>query len=128
MPSVSVIIPTWNRRETLERAVRSALDQTVVPQEVLVCDDGSTDDSRRIVEAIGDPRVRWVEGPRGGRPAIPRNRGIRESSGEWLAFLDSDDEWMRDKLARQLAAAAGSGCRAVCTNAERFIPGRGVAG
>src|SRR5262249_7122187 len=101
-PSVSVIIPTWNRAATVMAAVESALAQTHAPLEVLVCDDGSSDDSAQRVGALPDPRVRWLPGPRGGRPAIPRNRGIAAARGEWLAFLDSDDEWLPDKLERQL--------------------------
>ena len=112
----------------LEKAVRSALHQTLSPIEVLVCDDGSSDNSRAIIEAIGDRRVRWLGGPRGGRPAIPRNRGIRESRGDWLAFLDDDDEWLPEKLERQLALAKKLGCLATCTNARRYVPNRGDLG
>jgi teichuronic acid biosynthesis glycosyltransferase TuaG len=122
-PSVSVIIPTWNRAATVVAAVASALAQTHAPLEVLVCDDGSTDDSEQRIRAMSDPRVRWLPGPRGGRPAIPRNRGIAASRGEWLAFLDSDDAWLPDKLARQLAAVRASGRLASCTNAWRVSPG-----
>lgn len=128
MNSISVIIPTWNRAATIEKAVRSTLAQTLPPLEILVCDDGSTDDTERIVNSIGDERVRWIPGSRGGRPAIPRNRGIRESKGEWLAFLDSDDEWLPDKLEKELSLAEKTGCRAVCCNAYRFIPGKGIEG
>jgi teichuronic acid biosynthesis glycosyltransferase TuaG len=119
---VSVIIPTWNRAGTLAAAVTSALNQTHPPLEVLVCDDGSTDDSRGVVESLGDPRVRWSGGPRAGGPAAPRNRGVRESRGEWLAFLDSDDEWLPEKLERQLSLASRLGCRAACSNAYRAGP------
>ncbi len=122
-PSVSVIIPTWNRAATIVAAVESALAQTHAPLEVLVCDDGSSDDSEQRVGALSDPRVRWLPGPRGGRPAIPRNRGLAAARGEWLAFLDSDDEWLPEKLARQLAAVRASGRPACCTNAWRFTPG-----
>jgi teichuronic acid biosynthesis glycosyltransferase TuaG len=128
MSEVSVIIPTWNRAGLLVAALRSALAQTVPPLEVLVCDDGSTDGSEEAVQAVGDVRVRWLPGPRGGRPAIPRNRGIRESRGEWVAFLDNDDEWRPDKLERQLRLAGQLGCRAACSNASRFIPGAGNQG
>lgn len=128
MSDVSVIIPTWNRAETIEKAVRSALAQTVSPLEVLVCDDGSTDNTEQIVKSIGDQRVRWIPGPHGGRPSIPRNRGIMESKGEWLAFLDSDDEWLPEKLDRQLSLAGKIGCKAICCNAYRFIPDRGIEG
>ncbi|OGR33183.1 MAG: hypothetical protein A2091_02790, partial [Desulfuromonadales bacterium GWD2_61_12] len=105
------------------KAIRSALVQTLAVAEVLVCDDGSTDASREVVRAIADRRVRWVEGSRGGRPAIPRNRGIHESRGEWLAFLDDDDEWLPEKLERQLGLAGSLGTLAVSSNAFRIIPG-----
>jgi len=119
--SVSVIIPTWNRAHTIRRAIDSALQQSVRVLEVLVCDDGSTDESESIVSNIAarDSRVRWIAGERGGRPAIPRNRGLRESRGEWLAFLDSDDDWVPGKLETQLEAANRVGARAACSNATR---------
>jgi teichuronic acid biosynthesis glycosyltransferase TuaG len=125
---ISVIIPTWNRATTIGAAVRSALAQTVRPLEVLVCDDGSTDGSEEAVRAISDPRVRWVPGDRGGRPAIPRNRGIREARGDWLAFLDSDDVWFPEKLERQIGAANVLRCGAVCSNAFRVVPDGGIGG
>jgi glycosyltransferase involved in cell wall biosynthesis len=121
--SVSVIIPTWNRAATVVAAVESALAQTHAPLEVLVCDDGSTDDSAQRIRAMSDPRVRWLPGPRGGRPAFPRNRGIAAARGEWLAFLDSDDEWLPVKLERQLASVRIRGRLASCTNAWRVFPG-----
>jgi glycosyltransferase involved in cell wall biosynthesis len=104
-------------------AIRSALDQSLSPLEVLVCDDGSTDDTAARVAAVGDPRIRWIAGPRGGRPAIPRNRGIAAARGEWLAFLDSDDVWLPQKLARQMEAVTQSGHKASCTNGWRVKPG-----
>ena len=128
MNDVSVIIPTWNRAEAIEKAVRSALEQTVPPLEVLVCDDGSTDNTYYIVGSINDPRVKWIDGVRGGRPAIPRNRGIRESKGEWFAFLDSDDEWFANKLEKQLTVAEELNCLAVCSNSLRLIPEKGSQG
>lgn len=128
MAEVTVIIPNYNRAELLVKAVRSVLGQSLPVLEVLVCDDGSTDDSKQAIDAIGDSRVRWIDGSRGGRPAIPRNRGIRESRGEWLAFLDNDDEWLPDKLEKQLRMAEHLGCQAVCCNAIRFIPGKGAQG
>jgi len=124
--SVSVVIPTWNRADRLVEAIRSALEQSAPVLEVLICDDGSTDDSAERVATLAavDPRVRWLPGARGGRPAIPRNRGIAASRGEWLAFLDSDDTWLPGKLEAQLAAARGQGCAAVSSNALRMVDGR----
>ena len=128
MRTVSVIIPTWNRAALIEKAIRSALEQTAPVLEVLVCDDGSTDNTEDIVKNIGDDRVRWVNGARGGRPAIPRNRGLRECAGEWVAFLDSDDLWLPEKLEKQLDLAEKLGCLAVCSNGYHAIPGNGTVG
>lgn len=126
--TVSVIIPTFNRREALMRAVRSCLEQTHPVTEILVCDDGSTDGSRESIVALASDRVRWVEGERAGRPAPARNRGLRAARGEWMAFLDDDDAWFPEKLAVQFARLASSGTYAVCTNAERIVPGAGSKG
>lgn len=128
MDEISVIIPTWNNSTTLEKAIKSALEQTLPPLEVLVCDDGSTDESFGIVDSINDPRVQWINGNHSGKPAIPRNRGIQVSRGEWLAFLDSDDEWLPEKLEKQIAHANKKGCDAACSNAIRYVPLQGHLG
>ena len=120
---VSVIIPTYQRAAELERAVRSVLAQSHPVHEVLVCDDGSTDGSAERIAALADERVRWITGPRAGRPAIPRNRGIQQATGDWVAFLDDDDSWLPNKLALQLQRCAQENTQACCTNAERVLPG-----
>lgn len=129
-PRVSVIIPTWNRFSTLVKAIESALSQTTPVLEVLVCDDGSTDETAETVMEMArqDPRIRWLPGPRAGRPAIPRNRGLLASRGQWLGFLDSDDAWERNKIEVQLAAAQRVDCLAVCSNALRILPDAREAG
>lgn len=128
MPEVSVIIPTWNRVAQLKGAILSALSQTIHSLEVLVCDDGSTDNTHQMVESIGDNRVRLIVCPHGGQPSIPRNCGINEASGNWLAFLDDDDEWLPDKLQKEIALAQKLDCFAACSNALRFLPGKVAAG
>lgn len=99
------------------------MTQTMKPLEILVCDDGSDDGTESIVNAMHheDASVRWLPGQRAGRPAVPRNRGIRESRGDWIAFLDSDDQWHRDKLEKQLTLTQHLGCLAVCSNALRVV-------
>ncbi|MHC5183918.1 MAG: glycosyltransferase family 2 protein, partial [Planctomycetota bacterium] len=92
MPKVTVIIPTYNRSDIIDQTVRSVLDQTVRDIEVIVVDDGSTDDTRQVVEAIADPRLRYFCKPNGG-PADARNFGLERASGEFIAFLDHDDYW-----------------------------------
>jgi glycosyltransferase involved in cell wall biosynthesis len=98
---VSVVIPTHNRAHFLRSAIESVLGQSYPALELIVVDDGSTDDTRSIVKEYGD-RAKYLfqEGPRG--PAAARNRGIQEAAGEFIAFLDSDDVWLRDKLQKQL--------------------------
>jgi glycosyltransferase involved in cell wall biosynthesis len=99
--AVSVIIPTYNRASLVTRAVASALSATVPGDEVIVVDDGSTDDSH---EALGPylPRIRYLRIEHAGAGAA-RNRGVEASRNPLVAFLDSDDEWMPDKLPLQRA-------------------------
>ena len=118
---ISVIIPTWNRVETLERAINSALKQTLPPEEILVCDDGSTDGSELLVRAFNNEKIRWLPGARGGCPAIPRNRGLRASKCPWIAFLDSDDIWLPNKLQAQFEALKQTGLLAASSNAFRYV-------
>ncbi len=99
--SVSVIIPAYNSDRCIERAIESALRQTLPPLEVLVVDDGSTDGTADVVARLSSP-VRLIRKQNGG-PASARNRGCRLASGHWLALLDADDWWYPTKLEMQLA-------------------------
>ena len=99
---ISVIIPTYDRAGLLPRALHSVLGQSRPPTEVLVVDDGSTDGTERLVRSEF-PTVRYSRQENRG-VAAARNHGIREARGEWVAFLDSDDEWLPRKLERQLEA------------------------
>jgi glycosyltransferase involved in cell wall biosynthesis len=103
-PRVSVIIPAWNRASTIARAVGSALAQSIAPLEVLVVDDGSTDGTAAEAAALAarDPRVRYLPGDANRGGAAARNRGMDAARGEFLAFLDSDDEWRPEHLERSL--------------------------
>lgn len=101
-PLVSVVIPVFNAERYLAESVASALGQSRREIEVLIVDDGSTDGSRQIAQELAaDPRVRLLSGVNGG-PARARNLGIRESRGEFVAFLDADDLWLPHKLDRQI--------------------------
>lgn len=102
MPRVSVIVPTYNRADLLPRAIDSALEQTVDDLEVVVVDDGSTDDTSSVLAAYDDSRVRTVVHATNQGANVARNTGIDHARGEYVAFLDSDDEWRSDKLERQL--------------------------
>ncbi|MBV9526816.1 glycosyltransferase family A protein [Sphingomonas sp.] len=106
---VSVIIPAFNAAETLDETLRSARGQTHRNLEIIVVDDGSTDDTARIAGAheASDPRVRLIRQQNKGLPAT-RNVGIDASQGAYIAPLDADDLWSADKTERQLAALRGS--------------------
>jgi len=100
-PLVSAIIPTYNNAALVAEAVDSALAQTYRPLEVIVVDDGSTDDTAARLAAYGE-RIRVVRIEHAG-PAVARNAGIRAARGEFIAFLDSDDLWLPEKVARSAA-------------------------
>ncbi|HUR42277.1 MAG TPA: glycosyltransferase family A protein [Verrucomicrobiae bacterium] len=112
---MTVVIPTYNRAPLLRRTLSSVLAQTVAPLEVLVADDGSTDDTAAAIREFGG-RVTHLLLPHVGAPAAARNAGLARARGDWIAFVDDDDLWMADKLERQLALAEGVGL--VCCNAE----------
>jgi glycosyltransferase involved in cell wall biosynthesis len=100
-PAVTVVIPTYNRATLVPRAVASALANTGPGDEVIVVDDGSTDDTEAALAPLRD-RIRYVRAPHGGAGAA-RNHGIRLACHPLVAFLDSDDEWLPDKLRLQRA-------------------------
>jgi glycosyltransferase involved in cell wall biosynthesis len=102
-PTVTVVVPAYNRAGVVGRAVRSALAQTLREVEVLVVDDASTDDTAAVVAAIEDPRVRLLRHDRNRGGSAARNTGIEAARGRYVAFLDSDDEWHPAKLERQVA-------------------------
>ena len=97
--NVSVIIPTYNRKNLLKRALHSVISQTFVPQEIIVVDDGSSDRTKDWVSERF-PDVRYIYQDNSGVSSA-RNAGIKEAKGSWIAFLDSDDEWMTNKLEQQ---------------------------
>lgn len=103
-PEISVVIPLYNKAESVGRTLESVLSQTFIGFEVIVVDDGSTDGSVRAVMAVADARIRVVAQKNSG-VAVARNRGIAEARGEFIALLDADDEWMPDYLSTQYALA-----------------------
>ena len=99
---VSVVIPTHNRAHIIARAIESAISQTYARLQIVVADDGSTDNTRTLAESYGD-RVTYVRQPNAGVSAA-RNFGLRQTRGEYIAFLDSDDSWLPWKIEAQVAA------------------------
>ena len=96
---ISVVIPTYNRYELLKRAIASLYEQTTPPQEIIVVDDGSTDNTKAIVKDF--PEIIYIYQENRG-VSVARNAGIQKAKNEWIAFLDSDDEWHSKKLQKQI--------------------------
>lgn len=105
LPRVSVVMPAYNVEDYVEQAVLSVLDQTYKDLELIVIDDGSTDNTLAIIEGIAsnDPRLRIVCQKNAGRPSIARNRGVEIARGEYLTFLDSDDFWLPVRVEKLVA-------------------------
>jgi glycosyltransferase involved in cell wall biosynthesis len=101
-PQVSVVIPTYNRADLLGRAIASVLAQTYSDFELFVVDDGSRDHTASVVERFGDPRIHLVRLPTNRGQSAATNAGIACARGAWIAFLDSDDEWLPQKLEWQM--------------------------
>lgn len=101
-PLVSVVIPTYNRVHTLSTSITSVLNQTYKNLEIVVVDDGSEDGTEEYIKGITDKRVRYRKSAMNGGPSAARNTGVELAQGEYVAFQDSDDEWMPDKLERQM--------------------------
>jgi len=100
-PVISVILPLYNKAKYIARAIDSILRQTYQDFEIVVVDDGSTDNGPSIVSSYTDPRIRLIHQVNAG-PGAARNRGIQESTAPFLSFLDADDEWMPEFLAKSL--------------------------
>lgn len=98
--SISVVIPTFNRAQFILKAIKSVFDQTLLPLEVIVIDDGSDDQTAQIVKNEF-PQCKYIYQNNNGVSSA-RNTGIKKSTGNWIAFLDSDDQWCRNKLSIQL--------------------------
>ncbi len=124
LPLVSVIIPTYNRLATVGRAIDSVLAQTYPNLEVIVVDDGSTDDTCARLAGFGG-RIRIIRQANAG-PSAARNRGVAEAQGEMVGFLDSDDIWLPEKIQRQIEVMERAGesvCCCICDSTLAGSPG-----
>ena len=104
-PSISVVVPTRNRPKSVVRAVQSALNQSLPPHEVVIVVDGPDAETVEALNDIGDSRVVVCELAENGGAARARNMGVSNSTGDWIAFLDDDDEWLPGKLRAQALSA-----------------------
>jgi len=107
-PKVSIIIPTYNSAKFLPRAINSIINQTFQDFELIIVDDGSTDNSKEIITEYTnkDNRIKYYWEPNSGGPAKPKNTNFKYVQGDYIAYLDSDDEWLPKKLEKQLAIFA----------------------
>jgi len=119
-PKVSVIIPTYNRCALLHEAIASVLEQTFKDLELIVVDDGSTDETRDVVMSFDDPRIRYLFQANRGVSAA-RNWGVASSRGGLIAFLDSDDVWLPEKLETQVSYLEKHPGISICQTEEIWI-------
>jgi glycosyltransferase involved in cell wall biosynthesis len=127
-PTVSVVLPVFNGEASIGRAVRSVLEQSISDLELVVVDDGSTDHTSEVVSGYSEPRLKSIRLEGNSGTAAARNVGISRARGEYIAFLDSDDEWLADKLERQLeliaASSAATGISTTGFRIHRVVSGR----
>ena len=101
---VSIIMPSWNTGRFIAESIESVLAQTYTNWELLIVDDCSTDNTDEVVKPfLEDKRIKYFKNEKNSGAALSRNRAMREAQGEWIAFLDSDDLWMPEKLEKQIA-------------------------
>jgi glycosyltransferase involved in cell wall biosynthesis len=126
-----VIIPTYNRGDILMDSIQSVLDQTYDDFELIVVDDASSDDTRAVVEGVDDDRVKYLGHDKNKGAPVARNTGVSEAKGEFIAFQDSDDEWLSTKLEKQVdlfretssdVGVVYTGMLRVVYGEERYIP------
>ena len=98
---VSIIMPSYNTAEYIAESIQSVLAQTYQNWELIIVDDCSPDNTDEVVAAFSDPRIRYFKNETNSGAAVSRNKALREAKGKWIAFLDSDDLWLPDKLERQ---------------------------
>lgn len=124
LPIVSVILPTFNRSHSLAAAMNSVLSQSYHDIELIVVDDASSEDVESTVRSVGDPRVRYVRRACNGGAGAARNTGLGHAMGQFIAFQDSDDLWLPDKLKRQLEIFASLPERVGVVTGAKIIYGR----
>jgi glycosyltransferase involved in cell wall biosynthesis len=101
-PAVSIIIPTYNRSQLIVRAVKSVLNQTYQDFELIIVDDASTDNTEEVINSFNDKRIRYIRHEKNKGEAAARNTGIKTAGCNYIAYQDSDDEWLPEKLAKQM--------------------------
>lgn len=106
---VSVIMPSWNTGRYISESIKSVLAQSYKNLELIIVDDCSTDDTDSVISVFKDNRIKYFKNERNIGAALTRNKALREANGEWIAFLDSDDLWLPNKLAKQITFMKNNG-------------------
>ena len=122
-PTVSVVISTYNRADLVGRAIGSVINQTYRNLEIIVVDDHSTDNTEEVVKGFGESRLQYIRHERNKGGPAARNTGITAATGEYIAFLDDDDEWVENKIERQLQSVQDFGgvlCRSFIRGKNRM--------
>ena len=124
---ISIVMPAYNAAGTIRDSIQSIFAQTVKDWELIVIDDGSKDDTTRILEELAavDKRIRFLKNEKNSGASYTRNRAVALARGEWIAFLDSDDLWRSDKLEKQLALIEKHPNAVICYTASSFIDDKG---
>jgi glycosyltransferase involved in cell wall biosynthesis len=131
MPKVSVIIPTYNRAGLLKRAIQSVLNQIYQDFEIIIVDDASTDNTENVIESFKEHRIRYIKHESNKGAAVARNTGIKFANENYIAFQDSDDEWLPGKLEKQMeiiehasprVGVVYTGYRRIIGNKETYFP------
>jgi glycosyltransferase involved in cell wall biosynthesis len=117
---ISVIIPCYNVEKYIDKCVESILNQTYKNLEIILVDDCSTDNTEEILAEIHDDRIRFFRNEKNSGAAISRNKALREAKGQWIAYLDSDDLWMPEKLEKQIVFMEKNGYVFSYTNYEEI--------
>lgn len=118
---VSIVMPSYNTAKYIAETVQSVLAQTYQNWELIIVDDCSTDDTNEVVKPfLRDSRIRYLKNEKNSGAAVSRNRALREAKGKWIAFLDSDDLWMPEKLEKQIAFMKENGYTLSFTEYEKI--------
>lgn len=117
---VSIIMPSYNTAPYIKQTIQSVLDQTYINWELIIVDDCSTDNTNEVVDTIKDCRIHYLKNEKNSGAAISRNKALREAKGQWIAYLDSDDLWMPEKLEKQIKFMEENGYVFSYTNYEEI--------
>lgn len=117
---VSIIMPSYNTASFIKETIQSVLNQTYTKWELIIVDDCSTDNTDDVLETIKDSRIRYFKNDKNSGAAVSRNKALREARGQWIAYLDSDDLWMPEKLEKQIRFMEANGYAFSYTNYEEI--------